>query len=206
MTFAFEIISAREVHRDVGEDSYRHWTLLIGVLQSGAIALRNDILIPARGEKHLVANIIGLEPKINDASVGEELLMKSSRAFSQDMPDFMRRRGKLWLKQSSRKQVKASEINQPFMIVVWEPACNPADIQIGGVATACSEQLYQSRILEMLQGEPERILHCRDCAAQLSNIPEAMPYLKELLGHPDKELVKRAVGIYNYLHWQLKKD
>ncbi|PAX52993.1 hypothetical protein [Brunnivagina elsteri] len=206
MTFAFEIISAREIHRDLRGDSYRHWTLLIGVLQSGIIKMRDDIAIPSQGEKPLVANIIGLEPNINDGLAGEELLMKSSRAFSQEIPDFMRRRGKLWSKQSSRKQIKASEINQPFMVVIWEPACNPADIQIGAVATECTDEFYQSRILEMLHLEPERILHCRDCAAQLSNIPEAMPYLKELLVHPDRELVKRAVGIYNYLHWQLKKD
>jgi hypothetical protein len=206
MTFAFEIISAREVHRDLGGDSYRHWTLLIGILQSGIIKLRDDIAIPSQGKKPLVANIIGLEPNITDALAGEQLLMKSSRVFSQDIPDFMRRRGKLWLKQSSRKQIKASEINQPFMVVIWEPACNPENIQIGHVAAKYSDELYQSRILEMLQEEPERILHCRDCAAQLSNIPEAMPYLKELFVHPDRELVKRAVGIYNYLHWQIKKD
>jgi hypothetical protein len=206
MTFAFEIISAHEVHRDVGGDSYRHWTLLIGTLQSGIIKLREDIEIPSQGEKPLVANIIGLEPNITDTLAGEQLLMKSSRAFSQDIPDFMRRRGKLWSKQSSRKQIKAGEINQPFMVVIWEPACNPTDIQIGSVATGCSDEFYQSRILEMLQEEPERILHCRDCAAQLSNIPEAMPHLKELFVHPNRELVKRAVGIYNYLHWQIKKD
>ncbi|BAZ39894.1 hypothetical protein NIES4101_58510 [Calothrix sp. NIES-4101] len=206
MPFALEIISAREVNRDFGEDSYRHWTLLIGVLRSGIIKLREDIVIPAHNGKPLVANIIGLEPNISDALTGEKLLMKSSRAFSQDVPDFMRRRGKLWLKQSARKQIKFTDINQPFMVVTWEPAHNPTEIEIGSIATECSQELYQSRVLEMLQQEPERILHCRDCAAQLSNIPEAMPYLKELLNHPNRELVKRAVGIYNYLHWQMKNN
>ncbi len=204
MPFAFEITSVREVHRDFGAESYRHWTILIGFLRSGVIRLRDNILIPSLAEKPFVSKIIGLEPNINNISAGEKLLMLPSRAFSQDMPDFIKRRGKLWLNQSSRKQVKANAVTQPFMIVTWEPACNATDIQLGTVASECSQELYESRILELLQHEPERILHCRDCAAQLSNLPVAIPYLKELIMHPNRELVKRAVGIYNYLHWQVK--
>lgn len=34
MTFAFEIISAHQIHRHPGESYYRHWTFLIGKLLS----------------------------------------------------------------------------------------------------------------------------------------------------------------------------
>lgn len=205
MSFAFEVISTREVHRDFGGDSYRHWTLLIGVLRSGVIKLRDHICLPSHTGQNLVATVIGFEPNVHDTNTGEKRLMMPSRAFSQNIPDFMRRRGKLWLKQSSKKQVKASEVNEPFMLVTWEAAYNAADIRLGGVATECSDSYYQNRILEILQLTPETILHCRDCATPLSNIPAAMPYLKELLTHPNREVVSRAVNIYNYLHWQQKR-
>ncbi|BAZ12003.1 hypothetical protein NIES4071_38310 [Calothrix sp. NIES-4071] len=205
MPFAFEIISTREVHRDFGEDSYRHWTLLIGVLRSGVIKLRDHICLPSQTEQNLVATIIGFEPDVHDAEEGEKRLMIPSRAFSQNIPDFMRRRGKLWLKQSSKKQVRASEVKQPFMLVTWEPAYNATDISLGGVATECSNSYYENHILEILQQTPETILHCRDCATHLSNIPAAMPTLKELFMHPNREIVSRAVNIYNYLHWQQSK-
>jgi hypothetical protein len=203
MPFAFEIISAREVHRDFGGDSYRHWTLLTGILRSGVIKLRDHICLPSHTNQQ-VATVIGFEPNVTNAIEGEKRLMVPSRAFSQDIPDFMRRRGKLWLNQSAKKQVKASEVTQPFMLVIWEPAYSAADIRCGGIATECSKEYYQHRVLEMLRHSPELILHCRDCAAPLSNIPAAMPYLKELLTHPNREIVSRAVGIYNYLHWQQK--
>ena len=202
MPFALEITSVREVHRNLGAESYRHWTILIGVLRSGVVHLRDYILIPSLAEKPFVSKIIGLEPNINNVSAGEKLLMLPSRAFAEDTPDFIQRRGELWLNQSSIKQIEASEVTQPLMIVTWEPASNAADIQLGSVASECSQEFYGSRILELLQHEPERILHCRDCAAELSNMPLSMPYLKELIMHPNRELVKRAVGIYNYLYWQ----
>ncbi len=44
MPFAFEITSVREVHRDFGTESYRHWTILIGDLRSGVIRLRDNYL------------------------------------------------------------------------------------------------------------------------------------------------------------------
>lgn len=202
MPFTFEIIAAREVHRDVGEDRYRHWTLLIGILRSGTIKLREHISIPSVTGQSLVATVIGFEPTIANELEGEQRLMAASRPFSQDIPDFMRRRGKLWRNQFSRKQVTVDELTQPFMVVTWEIANNPTDIQLRGIATECSQEFYQNRILEILKQSPEHILHCRDCATPLSNMPAAMPLLKELFMHRDKELVKRAVGIYNYLHWQ----
>ncbi|MBW4604748.1 MAG: hypothetical protein KME29_35630 [Calothrix sp. FI2-JRJ7] len=205
MPFAFEIIATREVHRDFGGDSYRHWTLLIGILRSGVIKLRDHICLPSQTGQNLVSTVIGFEPNVHDITEGEKRLMLPSRPFSQNIPDFMRRRGKLWLKQSSKKQVKASVVNQPFMLVTWEPAYNAADIGLGGLATECSNSYYQNRILETLQLTPETILHCRDCATPLSSIPAAMPHLKELFTHPNKEIVSRAVNIYNYLYWQQKK-
>ncbi|MBF2065481.1 MAG: hypothetical protein IGS39_13830 [Calothrix sp. C42_A2020_038] len=204
MCFAFEIISTREVHRDFGKDSYRHWTLIIGVVRSGVIKLRDHLCLPSYSGQYLVTTVIGFEPNVTNIVEAEKRLMLPSRAFSQNIPDFMRRRGKLWLNQSSKKQVKAGQISEPFMLVTWEPAYNAADIRLGGLATDCSKEDYQNQILEILRNSPERLLHCRDCAAPLSNIPAAMPYLKELLTHPNREIVSRAVGIYNYLHWQQK--
>jgi hypothetical protein len=204
MGFVFEIISAREVHRDCGGDSYRHWTLLVGILRSGVIKLRDHIYIPSQTGQNLVSTVIGFEPNVRDVVEGEKRLMLSSRAFSQNIPDFMRRRGKLWLKQTSKKQVRASEVNQPFMLVTWEPAYSAVDIHIGEKAFECSHSDYQNRILEILQLAPEAMLHCRDCATPLSNIPAAMPYLKELFTHPNREIASRAVNIYNYLYWQQK--
>jgi hypothetical protein len=206
MPFALEITSVREVHRNLGTESYRHWTILIGVLCSGVVQLRNYISIPSLAEKPFVSKIIGLEPNINNVSAGEKLLMLPSRAFAEDTPDFIQRRGELWLNQSSIKQIEASEVTQPLMIVTWGPAYDAADIQLGTVANECSQELYTHSILELLQQEPQRILHCRDCAAELSNMPLSMPYLKELIMHPNRELVKRAVGIYNYLYWQQRNQ
>ncbi len=206
MPFALEITSVREVHRDLRTENYRHWTILIGVLRSGVVQLRDYILIPSLTEKPFVSTIIGLEPDINNVSTGENLLMLPSRAFREDVPDFLQRRGELWLNQSSVKRIEASEVTKPLMIVTWQPAYNAADIQLGAVASECSQEFYTHSILELLQHEPERILHCRDCAAELSNMPLSMPYLKELIMHPNRELVKRAVGIYNYLYWQEKNQ
>jgi hypothetical protein len=202
MPFALEITSVREVHRDLRTENYRHWTILIGVLRSGVVQLRDYILIPSLTGKPFVSTIIGLEPNIDNVLSGEKLLMLPSPAFREDVPDFIQRRHELWLNQSSVKQLKASEVTKPLMIVTWQPAYNAADIQLGTTAIECSQEFYTHWVLELLQHEPERILHCRDCAAELSNMPLSMPYLKELIMHPNRELVKRAVGIYNYLYWQ----
>jgi hypothetical protein len=197
MTFAFEIISAHEIHRHPGESCYRHWTFLIGKLLFGSIKVCDRIAIPSHDDKLLAATVLGFEPNIANPSQAEKLLMTPDR-LGEDIPDLLqpkRSRRKLWQGQLLQSEVKTNNVNRPFVIVTWAPAHTKADIQVGSVATGCSQEIYKSLIIEMLQREPECLLHCTDCAKPLSEISEAIPYLQQLLTHPNIKLVSRAIKV-----------
>lgn len=195
MTFAFEIISAHQIHRHPGESYYRHWTFLIGKLLCGSIKVNDRIAIPSHDDKLLAATVLGFELITTIPSKVEKLLMTLDLGERDDLPSLLQRRRKLWLNQCSTKEVKAYQLTQPFVIVTWAPAYREADILLGSVATECSQQMYQSLIIEMLQREPECLLHCTDCAKPLSEISEAIPYLQQLLTHPNIKLVSRAIKV-----------